>query len=94
MSMPAEHIKAQPTLADLLQGYADAPPIPVRGMSSDSRRLDEGDLFLAVQGITSHGLDFLAEALEADVCAVAWDSSTGTMPASDPAITSPSPVTT
>ena len=81
MSMPAEHIKVQPTLADLLQGYADAPPIPVRGISSDSRRLDEGDLFLAVQGITSHGLEFLAEALEADVCAVAWDASTGTTPA-------------
>ena len=80
MSMPAEHIKAQSTLADLLQGYADAPPIPVRGISSDSRRLDEGDLFLAVQGSTSHGLDFLAEALEAEVCAVAWDSSTGTLP--------------
>ena len=81
MSMPAEHIKAQSTLADLLQGYADAPPIPVRGIASDSRQLEEGDLFLAVQGITSHGLDFLAEALEADVCAVAWDSSTAAAPA-------------
>jgi len=80
MSMPAEHLNLRPTLAELLQGFADAPAIPVSGISSDSRRLDEGDLFLAVQGLTSHGLDFLAEALEAGVCAVAWDASTGAVP--------------
>ena len=80
MSMPAEHMHPRPTLADLLQGFADAPPLAVRGIGSDSRRLDEGYLFLAVQGLTSHGLDFLAEALEAGVSAVAWDASTGTPP--------------
>jgi UDP-N-acetylmuramoyl-L-alanyl-D-glutamate--2,6-diaminopimelate ligase len=80
MSMPAEHMQPRPTLADLLQGFADAPPIPVRGIGSDSRRLDEGYLFLAVQGLTSHGLDFLAEALESGVAAIAWDASTGTAP--------------
>jgi UDP-N-acetylmuramoyl-L-alanyl-D-glutamate--2,6-diaminopimelate ligase len=80
MSMPAEHMHPQPTLADLLQGIADVPPVPVRGISSDSRRLDDGYLFLAVQGLTSHGLDFLAEALEAGVAAVAWDTSTGSAP--------------
>ncbi len=80
MSMPAEYVQPRPTLADLLQGLADAPPIPVHGIGSDSRRLDEGYLFLAVQGLTSHGLDFLAEALEAGVSAVAWDASTGTAP--------------
>ena len=80
MSMPAEHMHPRPTLADLLTGFADAPPIPVRGIGSDSRRLDEGYLFLAVQGLTSHGLDFLAEALESGVSAIAWDASTGTPP--------------
>ena len=80
MSMPAEHMQSRPTLADLLQGFADAPPIPVRGIGSDSRRLGEGYLFLAVEGLTSHGLDFLAEALEAGVSAIAWDASTGTAP--------------
>ena len=78
--MPAEHLIATPTLADLLQGFADAPPIPVRGISSDSRHLDEGYLFLAVQGLTSHGLDFVAEALESGVSALAWDASTGSPP--------------
>ena len=80
MSMPAEHMNPAPTLADLLQGFADAPPIPVQGIGSDSRRLGDGYLFLAVQGMTSHGLDFLAEALQAGVGAVAWDASTGTPP--------------
>lgn len=80
MSMPAEYMHPRPTLADLLQGFAEAPAIPVRGIGSDSRRLGEGYLFIAVQGLTSHGLDFLAEALEAGVCAVAWDASTGTPP--------------
>ncbi len=80
MSMPAEHLTAKMTLADLLQGIVDAPAIPIAGISSDSRRLGEGDVFLAVQGLTSHGLDFLAEAAESDVVAVVWDSSTGTAP--------------
>ena len=80
MSMPAEFMHPQPTLADLLDGYADAPPLRIQGIASDSRYLDEGYLFLAVQGLTSHGLDFLAEALEAGVSAVAWDASMGTPP--------------
>ena len=80
MSMPAEYLTRAMTLADLLQGIVDAPAIPVRGISSDSRRLDEGDVFLAVQGLTSHGLDFFAEAAESGVAAVVWDSSTGTTP--------------
>ena len=81
MSMPAEHMTATPTLADLLQGYADAPEIPVHGIASDSRLLRDGFLFLAVQGMSSHGLDYLAQARQAGVCAVAWDASTGTDPA-------------
>ena len=80
MSMPAEYVNTHPTLAELLHGFADAPPVAVRGIGSDSRRLDDGYLFLAVQGLTSHGLDFLVEALEAGVCAVAWDASTGKPP--------------
>ena len=77
MSMPAERVTATPTLADLLQGFATAPALPVRGIASDSRVLQPGDLFLAVQGIGSHGLDYLEQARAAGVCAVAWDASTG-----------------
>jgi UDP-N-acetylmuramoyl-L-alanyl-D-glutamate--2,6-diaminopimelate ligase len=80
MSMPAEHLISAPLLADLLQGFAEAPAIPVHGIASDSRQLQRGDLFLAVQGIGSHGLDYLAQAHAAGVSAVAWDASTGTEP--------------
>ena len=62
MSMPAEHLIASPTLAELLQGYADAPPLPISGVASDSRRLGEGFLFLACQGMSGHALDFIDDA--------------------------------
>ena len=81
MSMPAEHMISTPTLADLLQGLADAPAIPVQGIASDSRLLQRGFLFLAVQGAGSHGLDYLEQAREAGAGAVAWDASTGKVPA-------------
>lgn len=81
MSMPAEHMSSMPTLAELLQHYADAPPIPIHGIASDSRQLGEGFLFLACQGISSHGLDYLADAKAAGVSAVAYDASTNRMPA-------------
>jgi UDP-N-acetylmuramoyl-L-alanyl-D-glutamate--2,6-diaminopimelate ligase len=81
MSMPAEHMMQAPTVADLLQGYADAPRVPVQGIASDSRLLRKGFLFLAVKGISSHGLDFIEQAKQAGVCAVAWDASTGREPA-------------
>ena len=80
MSMPAEHLISTPLLADLLQGFAEAPAIPIHGIASDSRLLQRGDLFLAVRGIGSHGLDYLEQAQAAGVSAVAWDASTGTEP--------------
>ena len=80
MSMPVEHLTTTPTLADLLQDFAAAPALPVHGIASDSRVLQRGDLFLAVQGLGSHGLDYLEQARAAGVCAVAWDASTGSEP--------------
>jgi len=78
--MPAEHMTPLPTLADLLQGYAEAPDIAVEGIATDSRRLGKGYLFLACAGLRSHGLDYLQQALDAGIAAVAWDASTGTAP--------------
>ena len=77
MSMPAEICRPNVTLDQLLKGLAAAPPIVVTGISSDSRSLVEGDLFLACQGGSSHGLEFLDQAVAAKVAAVVWDSSTG-----------------
>lgn len=75
MSMPAEFLPSNLTLADLLQGYADAPSMPISGIASDSRSLAGGYLFLACPGKSSHGLDYLAEAKAAGVSAVAYDAS-------------------
>jgi UDP-N-acetylmuramoyl-L-alanyl-D-glutamate--2,6-diaminopimelate ligase len=81
MSMPAEHLTAAMTLDDLLHGYADAPAIPVSGIASDSRLLQPGDLFLACSGKSGHGLDYIDDALQVGVAAVAFDASTASPPA-------------
>ena len=83
MSMPAESLTSNVTLQDLLAGMVDAPPIPISGITADSRRLRPGDVFLACQGVTSHGLDYLEQAVAAGVAAVVWDSSTQRDPQAD-----------
>jgi len=80
MSVPAMKMHSTPTLADLLHGYSSAPGIPVAGIASDSRELARGFLFLACEGASSHGLDYLLQARDAGVSAVAWDSSTADAP--------------
>jgi UDP-N-acetylmuramoyl-L-alanyl-D-glutamate--2,6-diaminopimelate ligase len=81
MSVPAIHMNPSPTLSELLLGLADAPDLPVSGIASDSRQLKDGFLFLACEGVSSHGLDYLSDAHNAGVCAVAWDASTASAPA-------------
>jgi len=76
MSMPAEILRPVITLDQLLDGLATAPPIAVTGISSDSRRLEKGDLFIACQGGSVHGLEFLDQAIAAQAAAVVWDSGT------------------
>ncbi len=78
--MPAIQFKPLQTVSMLLHGCAEAPELAVSGIASDSRKLEHGFLFLACEGATRHGLDFLPEARDAGVCAVAWDGSTGTAP--------------
>ncbi len=80
MSMPARHLPGILTLADLLQGYADAPSLSVHGIASDSRRVRDGYVFFACEGISSHGLDYLAEAKAAGASAVVYDASTAEAP--------------
>ena len=75
MSVPAELLPTSFTLSDLLQGYADAPPLPVHGIASDSRRIRDGYVFFACQGISGHGLDYLAAAKAAGAAAVVHDAS-------------------
>jgi UDP-N-acetylmuramoyl-L-alanyl-D-glutamate--2,6-diaminopimelate ligase len=66
----------------LLDGMADAPPVPVAGISTDSRRLKPGDVFLACRGASSHGLAFIDQAIAAGVAAIVWDSTTAVTPES------------
>jgi len=83
MSMPAEYLTTTKQLADLLDGFADAPSIDIHGIASDSRALKRGDLFLAYGGDNSHGLDYLSDAVTAGAAAIAWDSSTSDAPSAE-----------
>jgi len=80
MSMPAKHLPQDMTLAELLEDFAAAPPIPISGIASDSRQVEEGFLFLACQGMSSHGVDYLADVVAAGASAVAYDTSTTAPP--------------
>ena len=81
MSMPAEHLISSPTLADLLQGFAEAPAIPVAGIASDSRI---SAAWLPVPCRAGHQLSTAwttcDQVRDAGACAIAWDASTGTAP--------------
>ncbi len=76
MNMPAEQLPNSMSLADLLQGIAEAPPTIITGISSDSRKIKPGELFLACGGERSHGLDYLDQVVAAGAAAVAYDSTT------------------
>ncbi|MEX0976776.1 MAG: UDP-N-acetylmuramoyl-L-alanyl-D-glutamate--2,6-diaminopimelate ligase [Woeseia sp.] len=67
------NLQPQFNLAQLLTGIAVAPPIPITGLQTDSRQLERGNVFLACQGATSHGLAFLDQAVAAGAAAVIWD---------------------
>jgi UDP-N-acetylmuramoyl-L-alanyl-D-glutamate--2,6-diaminopimelate ligase len=83
MSMPAENMNPALTLDKLFEGIADAPELAVTGLSDDSRTIRPGELFIACQGATSHGLDYLEQVIAANAAAIAWDSSTGSAVDSD-----------
>lgn len=65
-------------LPQLLAGMAaEVPATEVSGVQLDSRQVRSGDLFLACQGLTHHGLDFLSAALAQGAAAVAWEPRPG-----------------
>jgi len=81
MTMAAQKMHPVMTLASLLQGIAIAPEVPVYGIRSDSRQVRTGDLFLACQGISSHGIDYIEAAIAAGAAAIAYDTDAGKVPA-------------
>ncbi|MAD91991.1 MAG: UDP-N-acetylmuramoyl-L-alanyl-D-glutamate--2,6-diaminopimelate ligase [Gammaproteobacteria bacterium] len=80
MSLSALNTNASHSLSELMDGFADAPEVYISGITSDSRQVKKGFLFLACRGINNHGLDYLKEAIKAGASAVAWDSSTAIAP--------------
>ncbi len=77
MSMPAERLRPAMNLERLLAGIIAAPPLAIAGLADDSRRVAAGDVFLACQGATHHGLEFAQSAIDAGAVAVLWDAATG-----------------
>ncbi|HEX4152955.1 MAG TPA: UDP-N-acetylmuramoyl-L-alanyl-D-glutamate--2,6-diaminopimelate ligase [Steroidobacteraceae bacterium] len=67
------------SLAWLLDGIATLPPndTKVADLSSDSREVKPGSLFLALKGRQSHGLEFAAEAAARGAGAVLWEPGPG-----------------
>lgn len=54
----------------LFQGTKDLPPLPVYGITQDSRKVKPGYLFVAVQGYRRDGHDFIGEALSRGAVAI------------------------
>ena len=74
--LPALKSQTGIPLQTLLQGIADAPPgqdMPVQGISSDSREVRPGDLFLACPGTSTRGSLYIRDALQAGAVAVVVD---------------------
>jgi UDP-N-acetylmuramoyl-L-alanyl-D-glutamate--2,6-diaminopimelate ligase len=74
--MTAERVAATHTVAGLLREFKDvrvAGEIGVNGLATDSRKVQAGDLFLAVAGTQTHGLQHARQAIALGAAAVAWE---------------------
>lgn len=71
------------TLDELLRGVPVAgvlPGLEVGGVTLDSRALAPGAMFLACAGISSHGLDYVEQAIRLGAVAVLWEPAPGVQP--------------
>jgi len=66
-------VTARLALDELLSGVAPAPPLPIAGLTLDSRAVAPGDAFVALAGTRGHGLDHAGEAIARGAPAVLWD---------------------
>jgi len=67
-------------LRELLEGMARVPGVAnreVRGLQTDSRRVQPGDLFLAAPGMVADGRDFIGDAVASGACAVVYETDDG-----------------
>ncbi|MEO0575392.1 MAG: UDP-N-acetylmuramoyl-L-alanyl-D-glutamate--2,6-diaminopimelate ligase [Pseudomonadota bacterium] len=61
------------TLDQLLDGVCAAPPVTISDVTLDSRAVTPGALFLALQGMSAHGIAFAPQALQRGAVAVVTD---------------------
>ena len=76
--MPARTLAESHTLAGLLHGLTTVTVrqgIGVTGVALDSRKVQPGDLFIAVAGSCTHGLHHARQAVALGAVAVAWEPS-------------------
>ncbi len=74
--MQSEAVTETVSLRSLFAAGSDAiPDIAVTDITSDSRNARKGGLFLACDGGTHHGLQYVDQALAANVAAVVWEPS-------------------
>ncbi|MDH3513250.1 MAG: UDP-N-acetylmuramoyl-L-alanyl-D-glutamate--2,6-diaminopimelate ligase [Gammaproteobacteria bacterium] len=69
--------EASISLRDLLEGMARVPGVAnreVRGLQTDSRRVQRGDLFLAVPGMLADGRDFIGDAVASGAGAIVYET--------------------
>ncbi len=74
--MTAEQMLPAHTLSGLLRDYCNdriRQDIKVSGLALDSRKVQAGDLFLAVAGTQTHGLQHARQAIALGAVAVAWE---------------------
>ena len=78
--MPAMKQQSGLTLHGLLDGLVDASAlsgvadIAVTGIAQDSRQVRDNDVFIAVPGAASHGLEYAEQAVRAGASVVLWDT--------------------
>ena len=64
------------SLHELLRDYADVscfPDLQLSGLTSNSREVKKGNVFLALSGLTRHAIDFAMDAVKAGAVAIIYD---------------------
>jgi len=93
--MTAEIMAAAHTLGGLLQGLEGVRVThdsAVTGLALDSRKVQAGDLFMAVAGTRTHGLQHARQAIALGALAVAWEPVSGNASLAEMAALLPVPV--
>jgi UDP-N-acetylmuramoyl-L-alanyl-D-glutamate--2,6-diaminopimelate ligase len=60
-------------LQSLLNGISEAPAIMIGGLNSDSRKIQAGEVFVALQGAHQHGLVYAQQAMANGAAAILYD---------------------